>query len=223
MISFQYIGKSYKNCGPSEAQQSALASDSAFTKVLTSSYMTDFGESQDLFHELHTNFDSIIAKGASQEGMSASEKAAENSQQINQAAAANKQVQQLIGEKAAMTGSVPGVESGVTQAVRADAATKIENNLANQEGKILTRSYDIGRENYNNAVREEMALPSATMNPVTSAGSSVIGAEKVEGEQADQNAAASQSWMGLVGGLADAAVKGLTPGIGKGIGKAISG
>jgi hypothetical protein len=61
------------------------------------------------------------------------------------------------------------------------------------------------------------------MNPVSGAASPVTGAEKVEGEQADQNAAASQSWMGLVGGLADSAIKGITPGIGKGIGKVIGG
>jgi hypothetical protein len=148
--------------------------------------------------------------------MSATEKAAENSRALNSAAAANKQVQQLIGEKAAVAGATPGVESGVTQAVRAEAATKIENNLANQEGKILTRSYDIGRENYNNAVKEEMGLPSATISPVSGAASPVVSAEGVEGNQANENAAASSSWMGLVGGLADAAVGGLTKGIGSG-------
>jgi hypothetical protein len=155
---FKYTGKSYKNCGPSDGQEDALAADASFRRTLTASYATDFAEAQDLFKELHSEFDAIVAKGPSQEGMSATEKAAANSQQINQAAAANKQVQQLIGEKAAMTGAVPGVESGVTQAVRADAATKVATNLANEEGKILTRSYDIGRENYNNAVRGEMAF-----------------------------------------------------------------
>lgn len=109
-----------------------------------------------------------------------------------------------------MTGAVPGVESGVTAAVRADAATKIEENLGNQEGKILTRSYDIGRENYNNAVRGEEELSSATMSPVTLAAGPVVSAENTTGAQANENAAASSSWMGLVGGLADAAVGSLS-------------
>lgn len=210
----RYVGKTYTNCGPSGGQTSALAADAAFRRTLSSSYATDFSESQDLFNELHSGLETIVAKGPSQEGMSPAEKAAENSQAINNAAATNKQVQQVIGEKAAVTGATPGVESGVTQAVRADAATKIENNLANQEGKILTRSYDIGRENYNNAVKEEMGLPSATITPVSGAASPAIGAENIEGSQANENAAASQSWVGMVGGLADAAVSGLSGGIG---------
>lgn len=222
-LNFIYIGSSFKNCGPTGEQQSALAAESSFRRELTSSYKSDFADAKSLFDELHANMETIVAKGPSQEGMSAEEKAARNSQSLNNAAAANKNIQAAIGQKAGMTGATPGVESGVTEAVRADAMAKVENNLSNEQAKITDENFKLGRENYNNAVRGEMALPAATMNPVTAAGEAVTGAERVESAQANENAAASSSWMGLVGGLADSAVKGLTGGIGAGIGKKISG
>jgi hypothetical protein len=212
MIIFNYIGFHYRNCGPTGAQKSALAADTAFGSQLRTSYGTDFGEAQSIFNDLHTSLDTIVAAGPSQEGMSPTEKAALNSQAINSAAASNKKVQSVIGEKAAMTGATPGVESGVTQAVRAKAATDIDTNLSNQEAGITEKSFDIGRENYNNAVKGEMALPGATMNPVTSSADAATGADKVVNDQANQNAAASNSWLGLVGGMADAAIGGLTAG-----------
>lgn len=218
---FNYTGRTFLNCGPSGAQGQALAADSNFRRTLTSSYGTDFSESQDIFNELHTNMEQVVAKGSSQEGMSPEEKAARTSENINQTAAENKHVQQLIGEKAGMTGATPGVESGVTEAVRAGAATAAENAMNTRGAKITEEDYAIGRENYNNAVRGEMALPGATMNPVSTAAGEVIGSEKTESEQADANAAASSSWMGLVGGLAGSAVSGLSGGIGSGIGKRI--
>lgn len=202
MVNFIYIGVSFLNCGPSGGQKSALGSDAAFRTRLTGAYATDFADAKNLFDELHTNMEQISAKGPSQEGFSAEEKAARTSENLNQTAAENKHVQQLIGEKAAVTGAVPGVESGVTQAVRANAATAAENAMNTRGAKITEEDYAVGRENYNRAVAGELALPAATMNPVTSAGGAVTGAAKVEGDQANENAAASSSWMGLVGGLA---------------------
>ncbi len=202
MVNFIYIGSTFLNCGPSGGQKSALGADASFRTRLTGAYATDFADAKHLFDELHTNMEQIVAKGSSQEGFSAEEKAARTSQNLNQTAAENKHVQQLIGEKAAVTGAVPGVESGVTQAVRASAATAAETAMNTRGAKITEENYEVGRENYNRAVAGELALPAATMNPATSAAGAVTGAEKVESEQANENAAASSSWMGLVGGLA---------------------
>lgn len=203
---FEYTGQQFLNCGPNGAQQSALASDSNFRTTLQSSYGTDFSESKHIFDDLVSSAEVIYAKGPEQEGMSATEKAAENSQAINAAAAANKNVQALIGQKAALSGAAPGVESGVIEGTRAEAAVQIENNLANKQANITEKSYEIGRENYRGAEKTLLQAPAATMDPVNQAASTAIGAEKVAGEQADENAAASSSWMGLVGGLAGSAI-----------------
>ena len=201
-----YTGKIFLNCA-NGGQKSALAADSAFGSTLRSSYGTDFSEAQGIFNSLNSNLESVIAKGPGQQGETADELAAQNSQAINTAAGANKQIQQAIGEKASMSGAVPGVESGVTQAVRAGAESQVENNLANTEANITQKNYDIGREQYNTATKEQMALPEATMAPVTQAGEAVTQANDTTGKQANEIANSSNSWMGLVGGLASSAAK----------------
>jgi hypothetical protein len=208
MHNFIYKGTTYKNCGPTNAQSSALSEDQAFGAELRNAYSTDFSEAQGLFNELHSNLDSIVAAGPSQQGMSPEELAAENGQAINAASASNKSIQAAIGERGTMDNAAPGVESGVESAVRAKGMSDVENNLSNQEAKITERNYDIGRQNYENAVKGEMDLSGATMNPVTEAANSANTAGKNTSEQANENAAASKSWMGMLGGLADSAVGG---------------
>jgi hypothetical protein len=206
MINLNYTGKIFLNCAGA-GQKSALAADSAFGSTLRQSYGTDFSEAQGIFNSLNGNLESVIAKGPGQQGETAEELAAQNSQAINTAAAANKQIQQSIGEKASMSGAVPGVESGVTQAVRAGAEAQVENNLANTEANITQKNYDIGREQYNTAVKEQAALPQATMAPVTQAGEATTTANEVTGKEATDVQNSSSSWMGLVGGLASSAAK----------------
>lgn len=204
-------------CGPSSAQKSALASDQALGQELTNSYTTDFQESQGLFQELSDNLSSIVEAGPSQMGYSPEETAAMNSQAINAAAASNKNIQAAIGEKAgAVDTANPGVESGVTQAVRAGAESQVENNLQNQEEGITIASAKQGNENYESAVKAQEELPGATMNPVSAAANPVNQANKNIGTQSEQNEEASSSWEGLLGGLAGGFVKGLAGGIGSG-------
>lgn len=221
-MNFRYVGVVFLNCDPSSGQKTALANDTAFGQTLRSSYGTDFADASSIFDSLHTQLDGITKAGESQQGESAAELATKNSQAINAAAGANKNIQAAIGQKAGMSGATPGVESGVTQAVRANAATQVENNLSNKEADITKENYDIGRENYEKAVGAEEALPGVFSTSNQAAGEAV-GAAKVTDDQANANAAASSSWMGLVGGLADSAVGGLTGGIGSSLGKKITG
>jgi len=209
-MKFVYQGKTFKNCGPSSAQTSALAEDTALGNQLRSAYTEDFGETQTLFDELHSNLSTIVAAGPSQQGESPDELAAENSQAINGAAASNKATQAAIGEKeGAVDTANPGVESGVTTAVRAKAASDVETNLSNQELGITEKNYQIGRQNYENAVSAEEGLPSAVIDPVTGTAKAAIGADQTTDEQSNANASASNSWLGLVSGIAGGAVRGL--------------
>lgn len=208
MISLTYKGKIYKNCAGA-GQKSALAADQSFGQTLRSSYGTDFSEAQGIFNSLNGNLESIVAAGPGQQGYTAPELAAKNSQAINNAAAANKNIQATIGQHAAMTGATPGVESGVITAARANAAAKVENNLSNEEADITKGNYDTGRQQYDTAVKEQMALPEATMAPVAQAGGQANEADQITGKAANDLQASSSSWMGLVGGLANSAVGGL--------------
>src|SRR5579872_2882051 len=194
MINFVYTGKIFLNCAGA-GQKSALAADQSFGSTLRSSYGTDFGEAQGIFNDLNANLEGITSKGPSQQGESAEELAAKNSQAISNAAAANKNIQASIGEHASMSGATPGVESGVTTAARAGAEAKVENNLSNEEADITKENYDVGRSNYNNAVKEQEALPEATMAPVTQAANAGNVADETTGKAANDLQASSSSWM----------------------------
>ncbi len=189
----------------------------AFGSELRNSYNADFSEDQGLFNELHGNLSQIVAQGPSQQGFSAPELAADNSQVINSAAASAKDVAATIGEKAGVENTAnPGVESGVTEAVKASAATKVANNLANEEEGITQANYKQGNENYEAAVKGEEELPEATEAPVTQAANPVNQNAQETSTQANANAAASTSWEGLVGGIVGGAAKGLMSGLGSG-------
>lgn len=189
-------------------EKNALASDQAFGTEIRSNYGTDFGEAQGIFNSLNGNLESVIAKGPTG-NIDTREVAAENAQAISNAAAANKNINASIRQKAALSGAAPGVESGATQGALANSEAKIENNLSNTEAGITQKAADVSRETYNTAVGNELRLPAATMDPTNQAASTVNAANETTGKQAEENAASSNSWMGLIGGIANAATGGI--------------
>jgi hypothetical protein len=209
ITSYSYVGKTYKNCDPSAGQKAALSSDQGWQATLHNSYQAVFQAGSSIFNNLKGKLDSIIANP---QGYSPTDLATQQSQSINAAAASAKAVNQAIGAKAAVSGAVPGVESGVTQATRAAADTSILNNESNQQAGILQSSARLASERQQTAVQQEEGLTGSAFNPSTSVGGQVSEAEKVTQDQANQNAATSQQWIGVAGGLADSAVAGLTGG-----------
>jgi hypothetical protein len=206
-----FKGPSWRNCGASEGQENALASDTAFQATVTNQYAALAGQNSAILNTLTTGATAIFNGGPSQQGESPAELAVQNSQAINNAAAANKQVQQEIGEKAATNGVVPGVESGVVQAIRANASTAIANNLSNQESNITQQNYEIGRQNYNNAAKLLETAPAEIESATNQAAGVVNNANSITGTQANENQKANSQWEGLVSSLAGDAASLLKP------------
>ena len=201
----RYAGHIYKNCGPSGAQKEALQADTDFRKMATDEYGKVIGNMQDVFGQIQQQVGSIAAAGVGQQGWTPAETSARQGQVITQAAAANKQLQASIAEKGAMTsGGGPGLTTGATLATEAGA----ESNVLNKEAEMLqqnTAENDAtGRENYWKATAVEGAIPGEEAKISSEAAQPVLGAQKNESDQANENQAASSSWMGLVGGLAQA-------------------
>jgi hypothetical protein len=203
-INLRYVGDSFKNCGPSAGQTSALQTDQSFQKTLNTNYGEVFSENQDLMNNLTSNLGQIIGAGPSQQGFSAAELAAKNSQNINDAAASNQKIQTAIGENGAKSGvASPGVESGIEQAERATAATQVDTNMNNNAATITQQNYDTGRQNYWSAVKGQEEAPAAFEDPETQAANSVTGSNSATATQANQNAADStgNELLGLGEGL----------------------
>jgi len=204
-INLRYIADTWKNCGPTGAQKSALETDQNFSKILGSSYNEIFSENQDLMQNLTGNLAGIINAGPNQQGFSPQELAAQNSQAINAGAAANEKIQTAIGDSAAAHGSAnPGVESGITQAEQSSAATAVDTNVSNTEANITNANYAQGRQNYWSAVGADESAPAAFEDPANQAAQAATGANSAANSQANSNAADSTGTelLGLTEGLA---------------------
>jgi hypothetical protein len=211
----RYIGTIYKNCNPSGAQQAALKGATDFASTMKDAYGQVFGAGSKIFNSLKAGWDKIIN---TTHGMTPDEIAARRSEISTNAAAANIKVQQAIGRRAAITSAVPGIESGVAQAERASAAADIATKESTAQEQLTGEDYDIGRKLRVTGMEAEAKLPGEAFTPAEGYASAAEGAIKLESEQANENQKASSSWMGLVGGLADSAVGGLTGGFGKMLG-----
>ncbi|MDE2106154.1 MAG: hypothetical protein KGL39_53520 [Patescibacteria group bacterium] len=203
----QYVGRIYKNCGPTGAQTGALGAEQTFRKMAMTTYGSVIKNANDILGAIHSNLSSIEAAGIGQKGWTPAEEAARKGEIITQAAASQKYLQQQIGERAAMAaGGGPGLVTGGTETAKAMAAADVMGKESEALQKATAEEYATGRENYLQATKMDIALPGEEARAVESAAAPVLGAEKTESEQANQNAAASSSWMGLVGGLAEAGI-----------------
>ena len=211
----RYIGTIYKNCDPSGAQQAALKGATDFASTMKAAYGQVFGAGSTIFNSLKAGWDKIIN---TTHGMTPDELAARRSEISTQAAANNIKVQQAIGRNAAMGSAVPGVESGVAQAEKAQAATDIATKESTAQEQLTGQDYDIGRQMRVTGMEAEAKLPGEAFSPAAEFATGTENAMKLESEQANANEAASSSWMGLVGGLADKAVGAAVPGIDKKLG-----
>jgi hypothetical protein len=204
VLNLRYVGSTWKNCGPTSGQTDALQADQNFQKLLTQDYSQIFGQNQALFKNLTTNLGLITSAGVGQQGFSAPELATKNSQAINAASASNQKLQTAIGENAALHGNAdPGVESGIVQAEKAQAATAVDTNLNNNLADITQQNYATGRQNYWQATGATEAAPGAFENPSNAAGGTVVGANQETGTEANSVASSSigNELLGLTEGL----------------------
>jgi hypothetical protein len=224
-INFKYVSPTYKNCKPSAAQQQALSNDTNWESTMKGSYSTTFGDASAMYKSLKSGLDAIVS---STSAYSAPVLASMNAQTLNTAAANIAKLNASIGRNAAKGSVTPGVESGIVQAEKAGAATQVMGTMANEQADITQKNAQLGIEERDKAINAEENL-GKVFEPSTQMAGDVTKAEQVTQEQANTNAQESRSWVGMVGGLADAAVGGLTGGIGgvakaaKGTAKAITG
>jgi len=215
ITNLRFVGKIYKNCGPTGAQQTALAADQAFGKQALEVYGENMKNMQEAFSQVFGQVNNIVEAGIGQQGWTPAEAAARSGEVINQTAANAKMLNAAIADKAAASsGGGAGLTTGATQAVEAGAEAQVLNKESSELQQNVAENYATGRENYLKALGVEAELPGLETEAAAKNAQPVSAAYGQTSQQANENAAASSSWMGLVGGIADAAVGGLTGGIG---------
>ena len=202
----RYIGKTYKNCSPSGAQQAALSSATSMQTQLAQGYKTVFGDDSAMYNSLNSKLQSIVADT---HGLDPATLARINAGTLARSAASEQQAQAAVNAKGAMSSADPGVESGVTQQVRGQVVSNLETAKNTELGNTAIQDAELGVQERDKALGEEAQLGNV-FNSSTDIAKTDISALGEESAQANANQAASTSWMGLVGGIADQAAGGLS-------------
>lgn len=118
---------------------------------MSANYNQRFQNQSDLLSNLNNVLTPISQAGPSQEGFSAGEKAALNTQAINSSGAAAKNAMQATQGRLAGRGGDSGLQSGVDQQILAGTASASANQLANAQLGIKEADYTQGRQNWTQA------------------------------------------------------------------------
>jgi hypothetical protein len=208
MMNTKYIGKTYKNCDPSQAQQGALNTATSVVNTLKSSYNTVFGLASSIAAGLTSK---LTAISASTSGLDPATLAKINAGTLARSAASENAAQAAVNAKGAAQSATPGVESGVTQMVRGETISNLETAKNTELNNTAIQNAELGVSERDKALSELQQVPNTFSSSNQTAGD-LISATGEESTQANANAAASNSWMGLVGGIASSAAGGLAKG-----------
>lgn len=137
-------------CGPSSQEQQLANQGQSFSEMLQGNYGTLFGDQQGVLNSINKSLSPILAAGPSQQGFSAQERAALNTQAINSAGAASRNAQQAVGNFTAGQGGggSTGILSGVTGQLKSAVASQAEGQLATAQNQITQADFAQGSSNY---------------------------------------------------------------------------
>jgi hypothetical protein len=203
-------------CGASQEQKNLEKSQASFYDELQKQHAIEFSQNQEILQTLQSTLSPIVNAGPSQTGYSPTELAALNTQATESTAAGYRNAATAEAEaNAARGGGNAFLPSAAQEQIQAGLRSSATNQLSTLQNKILTDDYATGRLNFNNAVGELSGVPGAVENPLAGLTNATTGAGSAAASEANAINAASNSWMGLLGGVASTAVGGLTGGFGK--------
>jgi len=197
-----YIGKTYKNCDPSGAQKAALSASTSLQGALSAGYKDTFGKASAMYDSLNTKLHSIISDV---HGLDPATLSRINSGTLARSAASEQAAQAAVNAKGASTSATPGVETGVTQAVRGQVISNLETAKNTELGDTAIKDAELGITERDKALGASESLGNV-FGASTDIGKADISALGEESAQANANQASSSSWMGLVGGIAESAI-----------------
>jgi hypothetical protein len=199
-------------CGGATSTQTELQQEEAdFYKTQIGAYNKAYGNFSDINAKLTAQFDPILKAGPGQMGYTKNELTDLNTMATEGTAGYYKQAAQAAAEGEATLGggtSNVNITSGAAADTRARIAAMAAGQSAQQRLQIEQSGYDIGRQQWQNAIAGEESLaagwnPNAFSGSAVSAGSS---ASSMANTIAQQQQSAWQSVLGAVGGVAGQAV-----------------
>jgi len=202
--------------GASAGQESVANSQMALSKQMQSDFNTYFGENQSILAGLTSSLSPIVAAGPDQYGFNPAESAALRTGATENISAAGQEASNATrSAMAAQGGGNIYLPTGAQDEVNAELAQSTAQKQAEAQNQITSEGYDVGRQQFNQAVGEEAGAAGALENPVTGAGEATGGTLQAAGntESQIQQANAAGSPLGVIGALAGTALKGAMAGL----------
>lgn len=173
---YEYTGPVARCCGPSSQMKQINQQVQSFATNQIDNAAQIFGDASQIFNTLNGAYSKIIAGGPSQEGWSAAESNAVNSQIIDQAAVSARNEKAAAGNAISAIGGGNTVSpSGLATAVTLSTNQAVEQAKAQQLENATIANYQAGNQNFWNASTREGQLPNV-FNPATDAAKVAQGA-----------------------------------------------
>jgi hypothetical protein len=206
-------------CGASSGLKAAAKTAATLATDAAGEAKTVFGAASTVFNNLIGGIQRIVKGSPSQMGMSAGEFNAQQAAITENTAAIARNLKGAAGSSAAAIGGGNAVTpAGGVQASLLAAETAAAEFGASQQNALVSKNWEIGRQNYDTAVKEEMQLPNV-FNPATSSEEAATGASANALKAQEEVDKANNWWQPMVtaaiGGLSSAAGAALTGGMGK--------
>jgi hypothetical protein len=149
--------------GPSSQQQGLANNESSLAGQMSNAFTQQFGAQSSILQNLNNQLTPVANLGPNQQGYSPQELAAMNTQAINNSGAAARNAQQSVAGTLAGQGGGGGngLVSGIQQQIQGTIASSAANNLASTQNQITQQNYNVGRQNFENAVSGEQNLARA--------------------------------------------------------------
>lgn len=199
-------------CGATGAQNAIEGQQQSFYGTMINQAQQVFGNSSQVFNNLMSTFQPIVAAGPNQQGFSATELSALNSQAITNVGQGYNNAKEAVGNSlAAQGGGTAVLPGGAGIGVQDSLAENAANQTSSELNQITQANYSTGRQNYLNAVQGEMAAPGVFGTAANFAGEAT-GSGTAAANTANQIATQQNSWVqavtGALGGIAGAATTG---------------
>jgi hypothetical protein len=199
-------------CGGATSTQSQLQGEEAdFYSNQISAYNKAYSQFQTITNTLNQQFAPILQAGPGQMGYTPAELADLNTVASSGTASAYANATKALNEQMGSMGggtSTVNATSGPAAAARAALASTAASQAAQQRLQIQSSGYDVGRQQYQQAVQGEESL-AAGWNPNTFAGSTTNAGGLASSEAntiAQQQQSAWGTVLSAVGGVAGAAL-----------------
>lgn len=217
--SYEYTGEVELCCGASSQQTDTYNQQTQLSQQIMQQGQEVFGDSSQVFSDLVSSLAPTVAAGPNQEGFSAAENSALQSQAITNAGVAYKNAKAATGDAiSAQGGGNTSLTSGANVGIEANLASSAAQNTADQLNTINLNDYATGRQNYDTAVSDFAGTPNV-FNAATNVDNSATGALNGQANTANEIASQNNSWIqavsGALGNIGGVATGGLMNNLGR--------